>query len=99
MSNNFKNIALGLLALVVSGGLVVAGYLFYTNQEIGRYVPIPPTENSAGLSILDTKTGVFYHTYIDANGYRVYYTKVNPISPDFKRAFTTIPRFKGKKYE
>jgi hypothetical protein len=95
MSNNFKNIALGLLALVVSGGLVVAGYLFYTNQEIGRYVPI----NSAGFSILDTKTGVFYHTYIDYDNYRVYYTKVNPISPDLKRAFMEIPRFKGKKYE
>ncbi len=61
MSNNFKNIALGLLALVISGGLVVAGYFLYTRAEVGRYVPI--TKNSdydLRIFIVDTKTGIVY---------------------------------------
>ena len=50
MSNNFKNIVLGLLALVVFGACSTE-----TKEEVGRYVPI-------GADVLDTKTGIVYVT-------------------------------------
>ena len=62
MSNNLKNIVLGLLALVVVGFFF---YTFYTKEEISRYTPI--NNNGKSLTVLDTKTGRVYQ--FSENGY------------------------------
>jgi hypothetical protein len=76
MSNNFKKIALGLLALVVLGlfgAFVSASNNNPGGNEVGRYVPIENhTTDGVNFDILDTKTGRVYFFYHGANVYRDY---------------------------
>lgn len=93
MRNNFKNIALGLLALIFFGACSSE-----PKDEVGRYVPIVQNENSSGTQILDTKTGIVYSVYWRDNN--IGFFQVNPIKPQAKGA--KIPfnlDIKGANYE
>jgi hypothetical protein len=95
MSNNFKKIALGLLALILFGACSTE-----TKEEVGRYVPIPPTDNASGIAILDTKTGLVYGAYREDSSIR--FNKINLTNPEFKTAKTNQPLancYKSKTYE
>jgi hypothetical protein len=97
MSNNFKKIALGLFALVLFGA---CSSETKDKEEIGRYVPIPPTDNSLGVGILDTKTGLVYHVYFKDPD--IYFTKTNLTNPEVKTAKIIQPlanNYKSKTYE
>jgi hypothetical protein len=63
MGNNFRNIALGLTALVLFGACTTE-----TKDEVGRYVPI-----NAGGDFIDTKTGIVYHPKANYDITRGYY--------------------------
>ena len=69
-------------------GIVVLGVLGACNSEpkdeVGRYVPIPPTDNSSGFSILDTKTGTLYQGSLKDSS--LYFVKVNLPNPEVKKA-------------
>ena len=96
MSNNLKNIAVGLLALVLFGA---CSSETKDKEEIGRYVPIP-AENGPGISILDTKTGLIYNVYFKEPN--IYLSKINPTNPEYKTAKIIQPlanSFKSKTYE
>jgi hypothetical protein len=97
MSKNFKNIALGLLALVL---FVACSSETKDKVEIGRYVPVPPTDNMGAISVLDTKTGLLYSVYSkDSN---IHFNKVNLTNPEFKTAKINLPlanSYKSKTYE
>ena len=97
MSNNFKKIALGLLALVLFGA---CSSETKDKEEIGRYVPVPPPDNAGGIYVLDTKTGLVYHVYFKDPD--IYFTKINPTNPEVKTAKILQPlanNYKSKTYE
>lgn len=64
MSNNLKNIALGvlgLLVLVLFGAFVNVSTESSQGGEVGRYVPVDDDDPDGWrLRILDTKTGRLY---------------------------------------
>lgn len=82
MRNNLKNIALGVLGLLVLGlfGAFVS-VSTETSQvgEVGRYLPIvSPQTDGLNFNILDTKTGRVYFT---RDGERVYWDYVKGAKP------------------
>lgn len=76
-----RNTILGIIALGVLGA---CNSEQKEKEEVGRYVPIPPTDNRSGFSILDTKTGIVYHTQVENSG--EYFIKVNLPNPEVKKA-------------
>lgn len=80
MKNNFKNIALGLLALGLFGAFVGTTNNTSGGNEVGRYVPIVNhSQTEFNFNILDTKTGRVYFT--NDNLERVYWDYVNGAKP------------------
>jgi hypothetical protein len=82
MSNNFKNIVLGLLALVVLGllGAFVSASTNTSGGEVGRYIAIPKNDpDNFDWRILDTKTGRVY--WYNSSGNLVYVDWVKGAKP------------------
>jgi len=66
MRNNLKNIALGVLGLLILGLFGAFANVSTENSEVGRYIPVDDDDpDSWELRILDTKTGRLY--YADPN--------------------------------
>lgn len=82
MRNNLKNIALGvlgLLVLVLFGAFVSKSTETSQVGEVGRYIPIvSPKTDGLDFNILDTKTGRVYFTRY---GDKVYYDYVKGAVP------------------
>ena len=77
MSNNLKNIVLGLLALVLFGACSIETK---EKEEIGRYVPIVlANQDLMTYRILDTKTGRVYNYQ---NGKSYYTDFVKDATPE-----------------
>jgi hypothetical protein len=75
MSNNFKKIALGLLALILFGACSTE-----TKEEVGRYVPIVlANPDLMTYRILDTKTGKVYNYQ---NGKAYYKDLIKDATPE-----------------
>jgi hypothetical protein len=74
-----KNLILGIVVLVVLGACSSE-----PKEEVGRYVPIPPSSNTTELQVLDTKTGLVYATLSKEN--KIYFVQINPIKPQVKGA-------------
>jgi hypothetical protein len=90
-----RNTILGIIALGVLGACNSE-----PKDEVGRYVPVPPTENGIAISVLDTKTGLLYSVYSKDNS--IHYNKINLTNPEFKTAKTNQPlanSYKSKTYE
>jgi hypothetical protein len=69
MRNNLKNIALGVLGLLVLGAFVNSSNNSPGSSEVGRYVPILNNSKDITITILDTKTGRIYFTQFGENVY------------------------------
>jgi hypothetical protein len=90
-----RNTILGIIAL---GGFGACNS--EPKEEVGRYVPIPPTSNSTEIQVLDTKTGLIYATFSKDN--KIYFAQINPIKPQVKGAkidLDTSIYAKGANYE
>lgn len=72
MRNNLKNIALGVLGLLVLGLFGAFVNVSTESSQVGRYVPVDD-DNPDGwrLRILDTKTGRLYFV----RGGQMYYSE------------------------
>jgi len=84
-------------------GIIALGFFGACNsepkEEVGRYVPIPQSNNSS-IAILYTKTGLVY--YAESRSSQTYFIQINPIKPQLKGAkipFSTDLNGKGENYE